>query len=82
MRTLVKMIGVATLVAASALPFTAGSASAVPIAGTISSLVTGASGAVQLSNQLSLFSFSLSVGASSTQNLLTIHPSPRAKRKQ
>ena len=76
MRTLVKMIGVATLVAASALPFTAGSASAVPIAGTISSLVTGASGAVQLSNQLSLFSFSLSVGASSTQNLLTITPVP------
>ena len=76
MRTLVKMMGIATLVAASALPFTAGSASAVPIAGTTSFLSTGASGQISLTKLLSTFSFALSVGASSTQNLVTITPDP------
>ena len=79
MRTLVKMMGIATLVAASALPFTAGSASAVPvlITGTTSFLTSGPdANAVSLSNPLSTFSFPLSVGASTTQNLLTITPDP------
>ena len=77
MRTLVKMIGVATLVAASVLPFTAGSASAVPIAGTTSFLTSGPdTNVVSLANLLSAFSFPLNVGGSSTQNLLTITPNP------
>jgi hypothetical protein len=76
MRTLVKMISAATLVAASVLPFTAGSASAVPIAGTTSVTKTDPNGVVSLANLLSTFSFPLSVGGSSTQNLLTITPNP------
>jgi hypothetical protein len=77
MRTLVKMISAATLVAASVLPFTAGSASAVPIAGTTSFTTTGPdANRVSLSNLLSTFSFPLSVGGSSAQNLLTITPNP------
>jgi len=76
MRTLVKMISAATLVAASVLPFTAGSASAVPIAGTTSFTKVDPSGVVSLANLLSTFSFPLSVGGSSTQNLLTITPNP------
>ena len=76
MRTLVKMISAATLVAASVLPFTAGSASAVPITGTTSFTSSGTTGVVSLSNLLSTFSFPLSVGASSTQNLLTLTPAP------
>ena len=79
MRTLVKMISAATLVAASVLPFMAGSASAVPvlITGTTSFTTTGPdAGGVSLSNLLSTFSFSLNVGGSSTQNLLTITPNP------
>jgi PEP-CTERM motif len=79
MRTLVKMISAATLVAASVLPFTAGSASAVPvlITGTTSFTTTGPdANRVSLSNLLSAFSFPLSVGGSSAQNLLTITPNP------
>ena len=79
MRTLVKMISAATLVAASVLPFTAGSASAVPvlITGTTSFTTAGPdTNQVTLSNLLSAFSFSLNVGGSSTQNLLTITPTP------
>lgn len=77
MRMLVKMIGVA-LVAASALPFTAGNALAVPItvAGTTSFTTIGTSGVVSVSNLLPTFSFPLSVGGSSTHNLLTITPAP------
>ena len=77
MRPLVKMITAATLVAASVLPFTAGSASAVQITGTTSFLTSGPdTNVVSLSNLLSAFSFSLNVGGSSTQNLLTITPNP------
>jgi hypothetical protein len=76
MQTLVKMMAVATLVATSALPFTAGSASAVPIAGATSFTTTGTTNRVSLSNLLSAFSFSLNVGESSAQNLLTLTPDP------
>jgi len=70
-----KILGAATLLAAS-LPLTAGSASAVPIAGSTSFTGVGTNGVVTLANQLSTFGFSLSVGGSSTQNLLIITPNP------
>jgi hypothetical protein len=71
-----KMLGAAALVAASALPFTAGSASAVPISGTTSFTSTGTSGVVGVLDLLNTFSFSLTAGGSVTQNVLRFTPDP------
>jgi hypothetical protein len=60
----------------TALLLTVGAAHAVPVIGTTTFSVSGASSAVSIVNNLSSFSFDLNVGASTTVNLLTLTPHP------